>query len=32
MSPPQSIGIKLPTVEPMKTPIQMSDLVDTALY
>jgi hypothetical protein len=30
MSPPQSIGMKLPAVEPMNTPIQMSDLVDTA--
>jgi|GEM_PF-6088882 len=31
-SPPQSMGMKLPMVEPMNTPIQMSDFVDTALY
>jgi hypothetical protein len=26
------MGMKLPMVEPMNTPIQMSDFVDTALY
>jgi hypothetical protein len=30
-SPPQSIGNALPAVDPMNTPIQMSDLGDISL-